>query len=63
MSLPKSLDFIYHLIPTSYLSEAITLSMAGNPSPSQLWTDLAILAGSVVVVFAAVVWTLRREKR
>ncbi len=63
VALPKSLDFIFRLIPTRYISDALTLSMAGNPYPSQLWTDLAILAVSTVVVFAAVVLALRREKR
>ncbi len=62
VALPKSLDLIFRLIPTRYLSEAITLSMAGNPNPTQLCTDLAILAGSTMVVFAAVVWALRRAK-
>ncbi len=63
VSLPKSLDFIFHFIPTRNISDALSLSMAGNPYPSQLWTDLAILAGSTMVLFAAVVFALRREKR
>lgn len=51
------------LIPTYYMIHALGLSLAGKATITLVWGDLAILAGSVVVIFIAVVWALKRGRR
>jgi len=59
ISLPTSLETAFRLIPTHYVVETLSLSLASEASLSQVGGRLAVLAGSAVLVFAAVVWTLR----
>ena len=61
--LPTPVEQILRLIPTHYLTQALGLSLAGKASLARVGGHLAALAGSTIVVLAAVVWTLRREKR
>ena len=63
LDLPTSLETAFCLIPTHYLADALELALAGEAALAQVWGDLAVLAGSVIVAFAAVVWTLRRQER
>ncbi len=60
---PAPLEIAFRLIPTYYLVEALQLALAGAASPARVGPHLAVLAGSTLVVFAVVAWTLRREER
>ena len=62
IALPTPLETALRLIPTHYLADALGLALAGEASLARVWGDLAVLAGSVIVAFAAVVWTLRRQE-
>ena len=53
-------DKLMRIVPTYYLSEALKLSMAGTVTP-QLWTYLAVLLGSTLIVFVAAAWALQRR--
>jgi len=61
LSMPAPLQTTMRLLPTYYLVDALGLTLAGQASLAWVWGDLAVLAGSALVVFAGVVWTLRRE--
>jgi len=61
--LPAPLEIAFRLIPTYHLSAALDLALAGKASLARVWGNLAVLAGSVIVAFAVVVWTLSREDR
>ncbi len=56
-------ETVVRLIPTHYLVEPLGLALAGEAPPERVWLDLAVLAGSAIVAFVAVVWLLRREER
>ena len=60
--MPAILESILNLIPTRYLVKVLEKSLDGTAPLEQVWDSLAILLGSVVVAFAFVVWTLRREE-
>ena len=60
LRVPTSLRIAMRLIPTHYMVEALTLALAAEASPGRIWIDTAALALSMGVVFAAVVWRLRR---
>jgi ABC-2 type transport system permease protein len=60
LPVPALLQTALRLNPTHYLVEALNLSLAGEASLMQVGDQLAVLAGSAVLVFIAVVWTLRR---
>ena len=60
LGLPTWLDTAMRIVPTYYLSEALTLSMAGTVS-SQLWLSLAVLLVCTLIVFFAAAWALRRR--
>jgi ABC-2 type transport system permease protein len=60
IGITKWFDTVMRFIPTYYLSEALKLSMAGTVS-SQLWINLAVLAGCTLVVFAAAAGALRQR--
>ena len=51
------------LMPTHYLTQALGLALAGEASLAQVGGHLAVLLGSTVVAFVAVIWKLRREDR
>jgi len=61
-ALSPVLRTILRLIPTYYLVDTLNLSLANRASIAQVWSNLAILLGSTIVVFAAAVWVLRRER-
>ena len=63
MGSPTLLETALGLLPTHCLAQALGLALAGEASLARVWGDLAVLAGSVIVAFAAVVWTLRRQER
>lgn len=63
VEVPAALETAFHLSPIYYLVEALNLSLSDQASLGQVWTHLAVLAGSVAVVFAAVVWTLRKQEQ
>lgn len=58
----ESLEPYLRLVPTHYMVQVLRLSLAGEATLAQVWGDLTVLAGSVVVAFVAVVWTLWRER-
>jgi len=60
LPVPALLQTALRLNPTHYVVEALSLSLAGEASLMQVGGHLAVLAGSAVLVFIAVVWTLRR---
>jgi ABC-2 type transport system permease protein len=53
-------DKAMRVIPTYYLSEALSLAMAGTVT-SQLWVYLAVLLGCTIVVFVGAAWALHRR--
>ncbi len=58
---PEPIPTITRLIPTSHMANTISLAMSDKATVSTVGLNLAILAASAVVAFAAVVWVLRRE--
>jgi ABC-2 type transport system permease protein len=60
--LPDSMGAVRLLVPTNYMTRLVQMGLAGDASPSAVWRDAALLAGSVVLVFSAAVRTLRRER-
>jgi ABC-2 type transport system permease protein len=55
-----ALQTFLRFIPTHYLVDTLNLSLAGVASIAQVWGNLAILLGSALVGFVAVIWVLRR---
>lgn len=55
-----ALQTFLRLIPTHYLVDTLNLSLAGVASIAQVWGNLAILLGSALAGFVAVIWVLRR---
>lgn len=60
---PAPVARILRLIPTYYLTQTLSLSLAGEASLAQAGGHLAVVLGCAIAAFAAVVWTLRREGR
>ena len=60
-SLPASVDTAMHFVPTYYLTKALELSLAENPT-SRIWGHLAVVLGCTVVAFIGAVWALRRRQ-
>jgi len=58
----ESLEPFPRVIPTHYLVRVLRLSLAGEATLAQVWGDLTVLTGSVVIAFVAVAWTLRRQE-
>jgi ABC-type multidrug transport system permease subunit len=63
MPVPAYLQAVLRLIPTHYMVEALNLSLAGEAPFARVAGQLAVLAGSVVLGFFAVVWALRRTQQ
>lgn len=61
-TVPAVLNQLIRVIPTFYLGEVIKLSLAGNATLANTWLNLAILAGSTVLVFVGIIWALRRDR-
>jgi ABC-2 type transport system permease protein len=60
--LPSVLDTVIHLIPTFYLADLLTQSLNNAVTLTGAGTDLAVLLGSMILTFGAVIWTLRRQE-
>ena len=61
--LPDAAENLFKLFPTYYLPETLDLSLAGKAASPAVWSYLAILAGSAVLVYILVVWVLGRQAR
>jgi ABC-2 type transport system permease protein len=62
-NLSASLKAILPWFPTSALVRIFQFSLSSSAPRGQLWTNLAIALGSIVLVFALVVWQVRRSDR
>ncbi len=63
LTVPAPLQAFLRLIPTHYMVGVLNRSLAGEASWMNSGLPLGVLAGSTVVVFIAVVWTVRRIDR
>jgi ABC-2 type transport system permease protein len=63
ISMPSYLEAIFRLVPTYYMSGSITRSLSGQATLANSWGDLSILAGSMLVAGAFVVWIMNRKAR
>jgi ABC-2 type transport system permease protein len=61
--LPEPYSLILNAIPTNYFTRPLNLALTGKATSGAVWVDLAILTGCVIAAFAAVVWTLKRERK
>jgi ABC-2 type transport system permease protein len=59
---PAPVSTIMRLIPTSYMADAIIIGLSDRASLSNVGLDLLVLAVATVIVSAAVIWALRRER-
>ncbi|HHY33969.1 MAG: ABC transporter permease [Firmicutes bacterium] len=59
--LPPILQTLVRLIPTYYVVDTLSLSLAGEASTAKVWGNLAILLVSTAVAFIVAVWALRRR--
>lgn len=57
-----SMQAISKLIPTYYLADTLTLSLPGSATLATVWGNLAIILACVVVLYAAVMWSLRKDR-
>jgi ABC-2 type transport system permease protein len=60
---PEPIPTIMRFIPTNHVASAISAGLDGSATFANAGVDLLILAGCVIVVFFAVIWVLRRERR
>jgi ABC-type multidrug transport system permease subunit len=60
---PAPFSTATRLIPTSYMADAISLSLSGKATLGNVGLDLLVLAVSTAIVSVAVLWALRRERR
>lgn len=58
-----AIDVAVRLIPTHYLARALQLSLAGEIALPAMAGDLAMLAASVLVIYAGVMWLIARERK
>ncbi|MFU8773257.1 MAG: ABC transporter permease, partial [Anaerolineales bacterium] len=56
------LDIAVKFIPTHYLAHSLQLTIAGNVQFSSISGSLAVLVGSVVAIYAIIVWAIGRER-
>jgi ABC-2 type transport system permease protein len=61
--LTPALKALFAWLPTTALVNVFHLSLASSAPLGQLLTDLAIASGWTVLIFAAVVWKVRRSDR
>jgi ABC-2 type transport system permease protein len=57
--LPSAAQTVLHLLPTYYLADTLQQALAGEATFARVGTNLVVLAGSTILTFAAVIWTLR----
>jgi ABC-type multidrug transport system permease subunit len=60
---PEPIPTLMRLIPTSYMTNTISLAMSNKATVGTVGLNLAILAASAMVAFGAVIWVLRRERQ
>jgi ABC-2 type transport system permease protein len=60
---PAPISTITRLIPTSYMADAISIGLSGKATLSNVGLDLLVLAVATVLILAAVLWALRRERQ
>jgi ABC-2 type transport system permease protein len=51
------------LIPTRYVADALSITLAGNPDLGRLGLDLGIVLACSIAALVGVIWLLRREDR
>ncbi|MBI3977573.1 MAG: ABC transporter permease [Chloroflexi bacterium] len=61
-SAPEPVELVLRFIPTHHIGRLIGLARDGG-DPAGAWSSLLTLAGVTAVLFAAVVWSLRRGQR
>jgi ABC-2 type transport system permease protein len=62
-NLAPGLKAIFSWLPTTALAKMFQFSFSTGVTPAQLWTNLAIALGWTGLVFAVVVWKVRRSDR
>ena len=62
-NLAAGLKAVIGWLPTSALVEVFQLAMSSNAPKNQLITDMAVVFGSTVLVFAILVWKVRQSDR
>lgn len=62
IALAGPIETALRVIPTYYMVQALSRALAGEANLAAVWTDLSVLVASVVLMFGAVVWALRREQ-
>ena len=60
---PQPIRMLMRLFPTNYMADAIGLGLSNEATLSSVGLDLAILAAFTAIVFGAVIWVLRRERK
>lgn len=63
LTIPAPLQAILRLIPTHYMVGVLNRSLASEATWPSSGPPLGVLAGSAVIVFIAVVWTVQRLDR
>ncbi len=59
----SALEKASSLMPTAFLVKVMRLSLAGEASLSQVWDELALILLVIGLVYAGVVWILKRQER
>ena len=52
---------IVHLLPTYYLADGVINAMQVRGTPASVTLDIAVVVGSILALFIAAVWVLRRQ--
>jgi len=60
---PAPVSTVVHLIPTSYMADAINIGLSNKSNLGSAAPDIIALAVSIMIAFAAATWALRRERR
>ncbi|GAF88190.1 unnamed protein product, partial [marine sediment metagenome] len=62
-NLAPGLKAVFSWLPTSALVKVFQFSLSSSAPLDQLLTSLAVALGGTVLVFAAVVWKVRRSDK
>lgn len=57
----NALGQIVHLLPTYYLADGVINALQVRSTAATVTLDLAVVAGSILALFVAAVWVLRRQ--
>ena len=63
MAPSSPLTAVFRAIPTFYLAEALSATLAGSPDLGRLALNLGIVAACALAALVGVVWLVRREDR